>query len=323
MEVQERPARSRVPALLQVRGLNVRFRTRQGSVAALSEVDLDVEAGEFRVVIGESGCGKSVLAHALLGLLPANVDLAGSVRLGGTELIGAHGRLLREIRARRLAFVPQSPATALNPVRRVGTLMIEGARAKGIPSEEARPRLAVAARSLGLELDEVWARYRHHLSGGMQQRVVSALALMGKPELVIADEPTSGLDPDRVVDTVIQLRRLAETGSAVLVITHDLTLAAALEGRLALLYAGRVVEDRPTSAFFAEPAHPYGRGLLAALPERGAVPIPGTPASLTHLPPGCAFTPRCAHAQPICGEAVPDMYAAPDGRVRCVMHAGG
>lgn len=320
-EVSPHPPDSASDPLLAIRGLRVVFRTRHGSVAALSDVDLDVAPGEFRVVIGESGSGKSVLAHALLGLLPANVDLTGSAMLGATEMIGAHGAELRDLRARRLAFVPQSPATALNPVRRIGSLLTEGARAKGIAAAQVRERLSDATRSLGLDLDAVWDRYPHHLSGGMQQRVVTALALLGEPQLVIADEPTSGLDANRVADTAIQLQRLADAGAAVLVITHDLALARMLTGRLALLYAGRIVEDRPTEAFFTDPAHPYGRGLLAARPDQGAVPIPGTPPTLTHLPPGCAFHPRCAVAVDVCPTAVPPPHSLRDGTVRCVLHA--
>lgn len=309
------------PDRLQVRDLCVRFRTRHGVVAALSDVTFDVAAGEFCVVVGESGGGKSVLAHALLGTLPTNVDVTGSARLDGGELIGIDTARLRAHRARDFAFIPQSPATALNPVRRIGRLMVESARAKGVPRDEVRVRLDAVTGNLGLDLADLGRRYPHQLSGGMQQRVVTAMAAVAQPKVVIADEPTSALDADLVADTAAQLRCLADNGAAVIVITHDLRFAASLGGRLALLYAGRLVESRSTPGFFADPAHPYGRGLLGALPERGAVPIPGSAPVPTELPPGCAFAPRCRHADNACSQRMPEPVALDDGFVRCVHHA--
>lgn len=316
-------ASAAAPARLRVRDLCVSFRTRHGLVAALSDVTLEVAAGEFFLVVGESGSGKSVLAHALLGVLPANVNVSGSVLLDGIELMGSEPKQLRARRARDFAFIPQSPVTALNPVRRLGTLMAESARAKGVPNDQVRTRLVAATRDLGLEFDHLERRYAHQLSGGMQQRVVTAMAAVAHPKVVIADEPTSSLDADLVADTATQLRRLADGGAAVIVITHDLRLAAHLGGRLALTYAGRIVEERPTPAFFTGPAHHYGRGLLGALPERDAVPIPGSSPVLTDLPQGCAFAPRCGYADDPCRDRLPDAEELADGFVRCVHHARG
>ncbi len=303
--------------VLEVRGLGVSFRTRRGTVAALRDIDLQVAPGQVQVVVGESGSGKSVLAHSLLGLLPRNVEVSGSVRLEGEDLLGVAPERMRQLRAQHLAYVPQSPATSLNPVRRTASLMAEAARVKGVRRADLGERLPAVGAAVGLDYGSVARRYPHQLSGGMQQRVVNALALLGKPDLVVADEPTTGLDRDRVTATGNELLRLADEGASVLVITHDLDLAAALGGRTAVLYGGRLVEERPTAALFTRPAHPYTAALLAAMPARGLHPIPGQPPELTDPPPGCPFAPRCERVRPECGEQVPAATTLPDGRVWC------
>lgn len=310
-------------AALEVEGLSVSFRTPGGRVQALTDGGFDVGPGEFLVVVGESGSGKSVLAHAIMRLSPLNAEVSGSARLGGTELLALSEEEMRLVRGRRIAFVPQSPASALNPVRRLGSLLTELAMAHGLDREQARVALRSALQELGLDLDELAPRYAHELSGGMQQRVANALALVGEPELVIADEPTSGLDADLVDATAAQLRRIAERGAAVLVITHDLALAERLGGRLALLYASYVVELRPTAEFFSAPAHPYGEGLLGALPERGGTPIPGAPPELTALPDHCTFAARCSERFGECTSRPPEPYPVSRGRghARCFLHA--
>src|SRR5690606_22634691 len=218
--------------------------------------------------------------------------------------------------------------TALNPVRRVGSLLMELARARGLTGPAATAALESALGALDLDFHDVARRYPHQLSGGMQQRVLNALAMVGEPALVIADEPTSGLDPDLVEATAAGLSKLAERGAGLLVITHDLRLARRLGGRLALLYGSHLVESRPTERFFDAPAHPYGRGLLAAMPEHGGVPIPGQPPELTALPEGCPFQPRCPVRIDACDgpmpEPVPVAGDAPaPGWVRCYRHHRG
>jgi peptide/nickel transport system ATP-binding protein len=307
--------------LLEIDELSVGFRTPRGVVHALSEVSLHLEPGELLLVVGESGSGKTVLAHSLLRLLPRNATTAGAVRLSGTDVLRAAPRELRELRGRRVALIPQSPASALNPVRRLGGQLLEVARARGLSAPTARQRLRSLLVPVGLDFDDLARRYAHQLSGGMQQRVVNALALLGEPELVIADEPTSGLDADLVDTTAAQLREISARGAALLVITHDLRLAERLGGRLALLYASRVVEVGPTAAFFAAPSHPYGRELLRALPEREGKPIPGLPPELTALPPGCAFADRCPDRFDRCTLALPDLHPVRDSFSRCFSHA--
>jgi peptide/nickel transport system ATP-binding protein len=311
-----------VTALLEITDLSVGFRTPRGVVRALSRTSLTVAPGELLLVVGESGSGKTVLAHALVRLLPGNADVSGSVRLDGRELLDLPPRELRRVRSRRLALIPQSPASSLNPVRKLGPQLVEAARARGLSNDQACRRLGELLRELGLDLDALDGRYVHQLSGGMQQRVVNAVALLGEPELIIADEPTSGLDAELVNTTAAQLLEISARGAALIVITHDLRLAERLGGRLALLYASRVVELAPTATFFANPSHPYGRELLRALPEREGKPISGTPPELINLPSHCAFADRCPDRTDRCTTAVPDLYDVNDGVLsRCFTHA--
>ncbi len=309
-------------ALLEVEDLSVGFRTQRGVVQALSQASVTIEPGELLLIVGESGSGKTVLAHTLLRLLPRNVDVTGSVRLGDVDLLALKHEQLRRVRGRRMALIPQSPASSLNPVRKLGCQLLDGARARGLTEAHARRHLTVLLAELGLDLDFVSGRYVHQLSGGMQQRIVNAMALVGEPDIVIADEPTSGLDSDLVETTAEQLRAINARGASLLVITHDLRLAERLGGRLALLYASRIVEVGPTAAFFDGPSHPYGRELLRALPEREGRSIPGVSPELTALPGHCAFAARCPQCFPRCTAALPDLYPTSHGVLaRCFEHA--
>ncbi|WP_344260009.1 ABC transporter ATP-binding protein [Streptomyces sodiiphilus] len=277
-------------------------------IPAVSDVSFDLAAGECLVLVGESGCGKSVLASALLGLLPGNARTAGTARMDGLDLLAAGERTLaRTVRGRRVGLVPQSPAAHLTPVRTVRSQLAEtlreltGARRAGM--REATERAAARAVFPADHLD----RYPHQLSGGLAQRAATALALVGDAPLLIADEPTTGLDRDLVDRTVDELRRHADDGRGLLVITHDLAAAGRIADRVAVMYAGRVVELADSGDFFgtAGPRHPYARGLLDALPERSFTPIPGLPPELDALPEGCAFAPRCGNATARCGTLPP------------------
>ncbi len=309
--------------LVDISKLSVRFRTANGVVRALSDIDLRILPGEVVVLVGESGSGKTVLAHAILRLLPQNAEVTGAVCFGGDDLLSLSDREMRAVRGRRIALIPQSAGTALDPVRRVGGQLLEWARLRDIGRVEARPRLDRRLTGVGLSFDGIAGRYAHQLSGGMQQRVVNAGCLVNTPDLVLADEPTHGLDAGLVDATADQLLAVVAEGSALLVITHDLRLAERLGGRLALLYASSLVEVRSTAAFFAGPAHPYGQGLLGALIEQGGVPIPGMSPELTALPPGCPFAPRCSSAVEECRASMPAEHAVDAGWARCVLHAHG
>ncbi|MFF2806532.1 oligopeptide/dipeptide ABC transporter ATP-binding protein [Streptomyces sp. NPDC058000] len=309
------------------------------SVAAVTDVTFDLTPGECLVLVGESGCGKSVLASALLGLLPGNAEATGTALLadahGETELLAApETELARSVRGRRIGLIPQSPAAHLTPVRTVRAQLEETVREltgapRGPALRTAAERAAERAAFPPGHLD----RHPHQLSGGLAQRAATALALAGGAPLLLADEPTTGLDRDLVDRTVDELRRhLAAapagpvvngtgpaenstgpaengtgpagngTGRALLMITHDLAAAERIADRVAVMYAGRIVELADARRFFGTPGprHPYARGLLDALPDRAFTPIPGMPPELGDLPAGCAFAARCDHATATC-----------------------
>ncbi|MCC8477511.1 ABC transporter ATP-binding protein [Streptomyces globisporus] len=291
--------------VLDVRDLSVRFRMRGGwDIAAVTDARFSVAPGECLALVGESGCGKSVLASALLGLLPANAATTGSAVLGGdTDLLTAGERTLaRTVRGRRIGLVPQSPAAHLTPVRTVRAQLEESLRELAGVRRSELPKSAVAAAARASFPEGHLDRYPHELSGGLAQRAATALALIGDAPLLLADEPTTGLDRDLVERTVDELRRHTDEGRALLIITHDLAAAERIADRVAVMYAGRIVEIAGAEAFFGAPGprHPYARGLLDALPEREFTPIPGMPPELGALPDGCAFADRCAYADARC-----------------------
>ncbi|MFD9410559.1 ABC transporter ATP-binding protein [Streptomyces sp. NPDC059989] len=274
-------------------------------VEAVTDARFRLSAGECLALVGESGCGKSVLASALLGLLPGNAQTAGSARLAdGLDLLAADERTLaRTVRGRRVGLVPQSPAAHLTPVRTVRAHLEETVRAltgvRGSGLREAAEAAAERAAFPATHLDH----HPHQLSGGLAQRAATALALVGDAPLLLADEPTTGLDRDLVHRTVDELRaHTRDAGRALLLITHDLAAAERIADTVAVMYAGRIVEIAPAEAFFGTPGprHPYARGLLDALPERAFTPIPGAPPELGALPAGCAFAARCASADRTC-----------------------
>lgn len=299
-------------AVLSVRGLTVRFRLRGGrSVAAVTGADFDLGAGECLALVGESGCGKSVLASALLGLLPGNAETAGSALLDGTDLLAADERTLaRTVRGRRVGLVPQSPAAHLTPVRTVRAHLEETVRALTDTPRRGRRAAAEAAAARAAFPAGHLDRHPHELSGGLAQRAATALALIGDAPLLLADEPTTGLDRELVDRTADELRRHVDEGKALLLITHDLAAARRVADRVAVMYAGRIVELASAARFFGSPGprHPYARGLLDALPEREFTPVPGLPPELSDLPEGCAFAPRCARATAACAVR-PDLLA--------------
>ncbi|MFI8103175.1 ABC transporter ATP-binding protein [Streptomyces sp. NPDC086023] len=302
------PAPTAPPPVLRVEGLSVRFRMRGGKeVAAVSDARFTLGPGECLALVGESGCGKSVLASALLGLLPGNAVATGSARLAdGLDLLDADERTLaRTVRGRRVGLVPQSPAAHLTAVRTVRSQLRETVRALTRTPRAALAGATEAAAARAAFPASHLDRHPHELSGGLAQRAATALALVGDAPLLLADEPTTGLDRELVERTVDELRaHTRQADRALLMITHDLAAARRIADTVAVMYAGRIVELAPAEAFFGTPGprHPYARGLLEALPERSFTPIPGTPPELGALPPGCAFAARCPAAGPACAE---------------------
>ncbi|MEV8320317.1 ABC transporter ATP-binding protein [Streptomyces sp. NPDC059900] len=272
-------------------------------VSAVTDASFDLAAGECLALVGESGCGKSVLASALLGLLPQNAQSAGSALTGDVDLMTADERTLaRTVRGRRVGLVPQSPAAHLTPVRTVRAQLEETLRElAGVRRPQLRKSAEAAAERAAFPAGHL-DRYPHELSGGLAQRAATALALIGDAPLLLADEPTTGLDRDLVDRTVDELRRHVGDDRALLLITHDLAAAERIADRVAVMYAGRIVELADAKDFFGAPGprHPYARGLLNALPEREFTPIPGMPPELSALPDGCAFAARCPAADEAC-----------------------
>jgi peptide/nickel transport system ATP-binding protein len=303
------PGRDRVvdagAALLEVRGLEVGFRTSDGLVRAVNGLDLDVRAGEVVGLVGESGSGKSVNSRAVMGLLPrATTTVSGSIRLAGDELVGLPEARYRRIRGERVAMIFQDPMTALDPLYRAGEQVAEALRFHfGLGREAARDRVRDLFARVGLtDPEAVLDAYPYQLSGGMRQRVMIAMALACEPQLLIADEPTTALDVTIQAQILELLRDLVrDRGMALLLITHDLGVVHELCERAVVLYAGRVAETATTTELFASPRHPYTAGLSASIPDiavrRARLPqIPGTPPDPAALPAGCAFAPRCPAA---------------------------
>jgi oligopeptide/dipeptide ABC transporter ATP-binding protein len=295
-------------------------------------VSFQLAPAESLGLVGESGSGKTMLALALMGLLPPGARVAGTAVLdpGGAnqrDLAQINEKAWRAIRGREIAMIFQEPMTSLNPVMRIGAQVEEAIRAHepAVTNEQARHRVLEALRHASVPEPEVRAeQFPHQLSGGLRQRAMIAMALAAGPKLLIADEPTTALDvtvQKQILDLLDRLRRDLKLG--LLFITHDLGVVAQVADRVAVAYAGRIVEQGPAAEVLRAPRHPYTQGLLAASPslqKRKLTPIPGTVPQLTALPPGCAFEPRCAVRREDCAAAVPDLRpASPNHAARCVL----
>ena len=301
--------------ILSVRDLVVVFGTREGALTAVNGISFDLNRGEVLGLVGESGSGKSVTGLAILGLLDAPGKIArGSIALEGEELIGRPESEMRHIRGKRLAMIFQDPMTTLNPVLRVDTQMIEAIRAhEAVTERAARERAREALQRVGIASpEERLTAYPHQFSGGMRQRVAIAIALLHRPAVLVADEPTTALDVTIQAQILAEVQTLAaETGTAILWITHDLSVIAGLADRVAVMYAGRIVETGPVDAVLERPIHPYTAGLVGSVPSRNKrgmplVQISGMAPSLGRFPPGCPFSPRCARATATCHAIMPE-----------------
>ena len=311
-------------ALLTVEDVVVDFKTRAGPARVLDHVSLEIGEGEILGIVGESGCGKSMTALSIMGLVPDPPGrvTSGSIRLDGVEMVGMPEAGLREIRGRDIGMIFQEPMTSLNPVFTVGEQIAESVRLH----EGASPRAAMARavemlRAVEIPEPELRARaYPHQLSGGMRQRVMIAIALACRPRVLIADEPTTALDATvqaQIFDLLQDLQR--EMGTAILMITHDMGAIAELADNVAVMYAGRVVERGAVGTVLSAPEHPYTKGLIACVPHLEPDPsperaelleIPGVVPALTDLGAGCAFAPRCGARLERCGQEKPALEAS-------------
>jgi len=311
--------------VLEVADLSVDFLTDGSHASAVSHVSLAVRAGEIVGVVGESGCGKSTLALAVLGLLGPAARVTGSVAVEGHDLgaLSAEGR--RRLRGDRISMVPQDPLTSLDPAFSVGEQVAETIRAhRDVPAAEARQRAVDLLAAVGIPAAA--ERYRdppHRLSGGMRQRVVIATALANDPAMLVADEPSTALDVTIQAQILALLRDMRDQrGMAILLITHDLGVVAQLCDRVAIMYAGQLVEDASVTRIFRAPRHPYTQALLAAQPGTGTARgqlqvIGGQVPDLGDPPRGCRFAPRCALRRPVCDAVPPLLGVEPDHRVAC------
>jgi oligopeptide/dipeptide ABC transporter ATP-binding protein len=312
--------------LLEVRDLHVEVRGRSGALEILRGVDLAVDRGETLAVVGESGSGKSFTALTIAGLLPEGGRVtSGAVELGGVDLLGLRESERRAVRGREIGLIYQDPMTSLNPVMRIGRQVAEVLTAHGWSRADARARTAEVLGEVGLPSPERLARlYPHQLSGGMRQRVLIACAIAPRPKVLIADEPTTALDvtiQQQILELVSGLRE--EYGLAVVWITHDLGVVARIADRVAVMYAGRVVEHGAIGPLYASPDHPYTDGLLRSIPTEADAhqqPLPqigGTPVSVADLPPGCPFGPRCPQHRALCDEEEPPLLDRGQSRAAC------
>jgi oligopeptide/dipeptide ABC transporter ATP-binding protein len=302
--------------VLEVRDLVTYFFLRRGVVKAVDGVSFDLKRGEVLGLVGESGCGKSLTALSIMRLLPKGSarTLRGEVRLGGENILTRSPREMREIRGRRISMILQDPQTSLNPVFSVGEQLREAIfrRRRGTKAAAMQEAVRALRRVEIAAPDQRIGQFPHQMSGGMKQRVVGAIAISGQPEVLIADEPTTALDVTIQLQYLKLLKRLqAETGMAILFITHDFGVVARMCNRVAVMYAGRIVECGPVAQIFEHPSHPYTQALIASVPGMSGTvggrltTIDGQPPSLMDLPAGCRFAARCGHVEARCRDAYP------------------
>ena len=310
--------------LLQVERLSVVFKGRDGDIPALRDISLHLAHNECLAIIGESGCGKSVIAQAIMRLLPEDAEISGCVKYNGIDLFLKADEEMNHIRGKEIAMVYQSPDLALNPIYKIGRQLTDPMVMHGICSREvAYIKAKEILKKLGFNnADELMNFYPWMCSGGMCQRILFSAAYLLQPKIIIADEPTKGLDADRISDIEQMLNMACTTDAGVLLITHDLKLAKRVAHRVMIVYAGTIVESGEVSEVFSNPLHPYTRGLIRSMPENGFHPISGISPALSELPTGCVFHPRCRQAMQNCKEKIPDLKKkeneATNHMVRCL-----
>jgi len=319
------------PAVLSVRGLRLYYGTRKGIVRAVDDVSFDLGRGETLAVVGESGCGKSSLARAVIRLLPRNVHTyEGQITLDGQDVMKLSDEgFRRSVQWTRVSMVFQGAQNSLNPVLKVGFQIAEPLMIhKGMPKEEAIAEARKYLRMVGVH-ESFADRYPFELSGGMKQRAVIAMALITRPQIVILDEPTSALDVITQANIMNLLKTIkSEWGLSYIFITHDIALSSELADKVAVMYAGQIVELASADEFYTNPQHPYAQKLMASVPSlRGDKKlefIPGAPPSLINPPPGCRFHPRCPYAMDVCREREPPEVEVESGHaVKCWLYARG
>jgi peptide/nickel transport system ATP-binding protein len=320
-----------MPPVLEVKDLKVEFPTRRGTLVAVDGVSLQIDEGEVLGVVGESGAGKSLTGAALIGLLePPGRIAEGQVILDGERIDQLPYERMRRLRGKKIAMVFQDPLTSLNPLYTIGRQLVETILTHDdLSAAAARERAIKLLAEVGIPSPgQRFHHFPHQFSGGMRQRVVIALALCANPRVVIADEPTTALDVSTQAQIITLLKRLCEVhGAAVMLITHDMGVIAETADRVAVMYAGRIVEVGPVREVIRHPRHPYSRGLMGSIPLIGhdlerLVQIDGSMPRLTEIPPGCPFHPRCPQAFERCRRERPELIPVEGGAAACWLQAG-
>lgn len=308
--------------ILEIQDLNVKFTTPIGEVYAVNNASFTLNANETLALVGETGCGKSVIANTIMRLLPQNAEISGNISYKGNNLLKMSDREMEKTRQQEIAIIFQNPTLSLNPLYKIGDQISEPLFVhKKISKKEAFNKTKKLLKTMGFQNpSKSYEMYPHQLSGGMNQRVILSISLTLNPSIIIADEPTKGLDNELVKDIVEEFKTVNKiNNSSLLLITHDLSLARELSDRIIIMYSGDIVEITKTESFFKNPLHPYSKILLNSLPERGFNPPKGNSPSMVNIPKGCKFHPRCPHKKKICSEKIPPIYSIDGGNVRCYL----
>ena len=310
--------------MLEIEHLKVTFQTPLGEVLAVDGVTLDLKEAETLALVGETGCGKSTIAHSVLRLLPKNADVRGKILYQNKNLLLLQEKALASLRGKDISLVIQNPALALNPVLSIGNQLIEPLI---VHTKSKKQEAIIMAKDLLAKLhfkgpSNAMRAYPFEMSGGMKQRVLIGISVVLSPKVIIADEPTKGLD-DRLRKMVLEELRLAReiNQSSMIFISHDLNAAREISDRIAVMYAGEIIEIGATKEFFEEPLHPYSQEFLQSLPERGFKPIPGASPSMIQPPEGCKFHPRCPHKKEVCSKERQNFKRINNRDVKCVLYS--
>ncbi len=308
--------------ILEIQDLNVKFNTPIGNVYAVNNASFALNSNETLALVGETGCGKSVIANTIMRLLPQNAKVSGKIFYKGKNILKASDREIEKIRQQEIAIIFQNPSLSLNPLYKIGGQISEPLLVhKKMSKKEAFNKTKELLKTMGFQNPSKSAEmYPHQLSGGMNQRVLLSIAMTLNPSIIIADEPTKGLDNDLIRDIIEEFKTVKRVNnSSLLLITHDLSVAMELSDRIAIMYSGDIVEIGETKSFFKNPLHPYSEILLNSLPERGFNPPRGSSPSMVNIPSGCKFHPRCPYKKNICSEKIPSIYSLDGRKVRCYL----
>ncbi|TDF92510.1 ABC transporter ATP-binding protein [Paenibacillus piri] len=313
--------------VLKIENLVTEFAAKQGMVAAVRGVSLNVKKGKTLVVLGESGSGKSVMLRSILRITPPGARLSGSIRFNDDELLQSTQKEIQAIRGNRIAMIFQDSLSALDPLYRVGAQIEETIRThQKLPRSSARNQVVELFEKVGIPSPKERSRvFPHEMSGGMRQRAVIAMALACKPDILLADEPTTALDVTIQAQILNLFKKIqAEFGMSIIMVTHDIGVAAEMADEIAVMYAGKIVEHGAADQVLSNPAHPYTKGLMAATPRKGQrgrlMTIPGQPPLITKMPAGCAFAERCPEAHASCSDGTPDLVALRQGHQAACIH---